>query len=175
MSATNRGAERNPQDFYSTPEKAFRPLLDLLPRDVSFWEPAQGDGRLVRWLAESGRQAGGGDLSTGTDFLADESQREFIITNPPFSIVCIGDRPARSTKVVGGFLPHALAHAPEVMFLLRLNYLGASYRRDFFKAHEPAALFVITPRPAFHGATSTDSCEYAWFYWGNRFSGINHL
>ncbi len=172
MSATGRGAVRNAQDFYATPEVAFRPLLSILPTDVAYWEPAQGDGRLVRLLTESGRRAAGADLTTGTDFLKDETRREFIITNPPFSIVCLR---ASKTTISGGFLPHALAHAPEVMFLLRLNYLGAVFRRDFFKANEPAALFVLSDRPKFHGASGTDACEYAWFYWGQRFNGIHHL
>lgn len=139
--------------------------------DVDFWEPAQGDGRLVRWLTESGRRAAGADLSTGTDFLKDTTRREFIITNPPFSAVCFK---ASKTAVVGGFLPHALAHADEVMFLLRLNYLGATFRKSFFQAHEPAALFVLSDRPKFHGASGSDACEYAWFYWGKRFTGIHH-
>lgn len=167
MSATNRGAVRNPQDFYATPEGAFRPLLDILPRDVDFWEPAQGDGRLVRWLQESGRRAAGADLSTGTDFLKDRTGRDFIITNPPFSIVC--------QKDYTGFLPHALDRSAEVMFLLRLNYLGGQYRRRFFLAHEPAAIFVLSKRPRFHGASGTDACEYGWFYWGHRYHGISHL
>lgn len=171
MSATNRGAIRNAQDFYSTPEGAFKPLLSVLPKDVSYWEPAQGDGRLVRWLTESGRRAAGADLATGTDFLTDTTRREFVITNPPFSMVCLK---ASKETVSGGFLPHALTHSKEVMLLLRLNYLGATYRRDFFREHEPAALFVITPRPMFHGATGSDACEYAWFYWGHRFTGIHH-
>lgn len=166
MSATNRGAERNPQDFYSTPESAFKPLIPFLPTDVTFWEPSQGDGRLVKWLVESGRRAAGSDLSEGNDFLSDTTQREFIITNPPFSIVC--------RKDMTGFLPHAIAHAPEVMFLLRLNYLGGQYRKPFFQSHEPSAIFVLSERPKFHGASGTDACEYAWFYWGNRIRGIFH-
>lgn len=166
MSATNRGSERNPRDFYATPESAFAPILPLLPTDVDFWESAQGDGRLVRWLTSSGRRAAGADLVTGTDFLADETRRDFIITNPPFSIVLRRDGT--------GFLPHALAHAPEVMFLLRLNYLGGQYRKAFFRQHEPAAIFVLSERPRFHSASGTDACEYGWFYWGPRWSGIRH-
>jgi hypothetical protein len=172
MSATNRGTERNAQDFYSTPESAFKPLLEFLPYDVDYWEPAQGDGRLVQWLTSAGRRAAGADLSQGTDFLKDTRRRQFIITNPPFSIVCLRGEFA---GVEGGFLPHALSLAPEVMFLLRLNYLGARYRRDFFRAHEPSAIFVLSERPRFHGASGTDACEYGWFYWGKRWRGIKHL
>jgi len=169
VSATNRGAIRNPQDFYATPESAFTPLLGVLPRDVAFWEPAQGDGRLVRWLTRSGRRAAGADLATGQDFLQDQTRREFIITNPPFSLTVMRGDPST------GFLPHALSIAPEVMLLLRLNFLGAQYRKPFFQANEPAAIYVLSERPKFHGATGTDACEYGWFYWGRRFQGIHHI
>lgn len=177
MSATNRGATRTPRDFYATPERTFRPLLDVLPRDVAYWEPAAGDGRLIRWLRESGRQALGADLcaAPGTprslvfnrrDFLKDRQPRQFILTNPPFSL---------GLK----FCQHAVEVAPEILFLLPLNFLGALYRREWFRAHEPNAIFVITPRPSFglnkHGKKGTDANEYGWFYWGERWNGIRHL
>lgn len=73
----------------------------------------------------------------------------------------------------------SLELAPEVLLLLPLNFLGAFYRKEFLSAHEPAALFVITPRPSFgknkHGKKGTDSNEYAWFYWGPRWRGVHHL
>lgn len=177
MSATNRGAKRNARDFYATPEKSFQPLLEHLPRDVRFYEPAAGDGRLIRWLRDSRRAAFGADLcqsrmhyraliATGKDFLQDRTRRQFIITNPPFSLSL-------------EFCAHALTLAPEVMMLLRLNFLGAVKRRDWWRKHEPAALFVLSSRPSFgknkHGKRGTDATEYAWFYWGERFSGIRHL
>ncbi len=166
MSATNRGAKRNKADFYATPEGAFKPLLAHLPRRVIYWEPAQGDGRLVRWLRESGRRAYGTDLNVGRDFLKSEARRQFIITNPPFSL-------ARE------FIDHARALAPEVMMLLRLNFLGAEMRREWWIANEPAAIFVLSQRPKFgknkHGKLSSDATEYGWFYWGTRFSGIRHF
>ena len=160
MSSTHRGAERNPRDFYATPESAFKPVLQYLPRKPRYWEPAQGDGRLVRMLQSSGRRAAGADLATGTDFLKDNRRREFILTNPPFSLAF-------------EFLEHSLELAPEVMLLLRLNFLGSSKRRDFFRLNEPNAIFVITPRPSFSRG-GNDSCEYGWFYWGRRYQGIKH-
>jgi hypothetical protein len=169
MSATNRGAIRNERDFYATPEWAFAPIVPMLPHDVNFWEPACGDGRLVRMLSESGRSAAGADLlphgyaegfQVG-NFLEDTTRREFIITNPPFSLAF-------------DFVRHAANLAPEVLMLLRLNFLGAVSRAEWFRAHEPSALFMITPRPSFTNGGGTDSCEYAWIYWGTRFQGIHH-
>lgn len=163
MSSTNRGAVRKPADFYATPKEAFMPLLAYLPPPcaVDYWEPACGDNRLITWLRESGRHADGSDLSLGTNFLKDFTRRQFIITNPPFSLA-------------QEFCQHALVYSEEVCMLLRLNFLGAQKRRDWWMAHEPNALFVLSKRPDFTG-DGGDSCEYAWFYWGNRFRGIRHL
>ncbi len=162
MSATNRGAKRQPKDFYPTPESAFKPLLEILPHHTNYFEPAQGDGRLVRWLIESGRWCDGADITTGTDFLTTESPKEFIITNPPFSLA-------------QKFVAHALTLSENVMMLLPLGFLGAQCRRDWFVANEPAALFVLSKRPSFTSDGKTDAADYAWFYWGSRHRGIFHL
>lgn len=159
MSSTNRGAVRNAADFYPTPESAFRPLLAHLPRDVEYWEPACGDGRLIAWGRQAGLAINGSDLEN--DFLKDETRRRFILTNPPFTLA-------------KEFCDHALALAPEVLMLLRLNFLGAQKRRAWWQQHEPAALFVLSARPDFTGGGG-DSCDYAWFYWGSRWTGIKHL
>ena len=165
MSATNRGALRRERDFYPTPESAFKPLLEkVLPVNVRFYEPARGDGRLVEWLRVSGRDAYGSDLAQGFDFLKRKKsfQRDFIITNPPFSLA-------------QEFVTHALTLSDDVMMLLPLGFLGSQKRRDWFVVNEPAALFVLSQRPSFTGDGKTDAADYAWFYWGNRWGGINHL
>src|SRR5687768_1287627 len=98
MSATNRGSSRDPKDFYPTCLSAFEPLLSVLPMDSVFWEPCAGDGRLIRSLRASGRNADGRDLyppdvsflsidglgydPTPVDYLKDFTPRDFVITNP---------------------------------------------------------------------------------------------
>ena len=129
MSSTNRGAVRNSADFYATPESAFKPLLPFLQRGVTFWEPASGDDRLIHWLREAGMEADGNDLRHGYDFLKDQTVRGVIITNPPFSLA-------------QEFVDHARRHAPEVIMLLRLNFLGAQKRHDWWCANEPSALYL---------------------------------
>ena len=161
MSSTNRGTKRNAADFYSTPAGAFAPLMPILPRNVSYWEPACGDCRLFAWLTDEGFAAGGTDLAIGGDFLADKTTREFIITNPPFALA-------------QEFVSHALRHSYETMMLLRLNFLGSQKRRDWWQLNEPSALFVLSSRPDFTDGGG-DSCEYAWFYWGRRWQGVRHL
>ena len=204
MSSTNRGAVRQEADFYATPEAAFHPLIPYLthvPKPI--WEPASGDDRLVKWMNEKAIFAQGNDLRNGYDFLKDATRRETILTNPPFSLA-------------QEFVDHAFSHSDHVFMLLRLNFLGAGCRRDWWRLHEPSALFVLSDRPGFvmackckqtyckhawtvpleterpklcpkcgsignaatkHGIgiSTTDSCEYAWFAWSDKFKGIYHL
>lgn len=180
MSATNRGATRNERDFYATPEEAFKPLIPFLPREWSYWEPACGDGRLIRWMKEAGLWAFGADLEPQCDypqinFLEDTTFRNCIITNPPFSLA-------------QEFCDHAIKHSNHVFMLLRLNFLASVKRRDWFRQNEPAALFVLSKRPSFTGNGKTDATDYAWVYWHSllqgavaqelpaiRYRGIYHL
>ena len=171
MSATNRGAVRDPKDFYATPLTAFMPLIPFLPK-VKTWEPACGDGRLVRAMLASGIDAWGSDLfpQDGTvpvDFLAVEmGHHPCIVTNPPFSLGL-------------EFADRAIASAEHVFLLLRLNFLGAKKRKIWWIDHEPNAIFVLSDRPKFcknkKGKMATDACEYGWFYWGPLHEGIHHL
>lgn len=200
MSATNRGATRNERDFYATPMSAYAPLLPYLPNTLEYWEPACGDGRLIAWSQQAGLTMRGTDIAPNngfgapTDFLKDETLREFIVTNPPFSIA-------------QAFASHALSRAREVMLLLPLGFLGSSKRRDWWKANETSALFPLSERPSFAmhvkcrdcghseyfptgtkrpkacskctsfeiSISTTDAQDYAWFYWGRRWHGTIHL
>lgn len=161
--------ENREADFYGTPLAAFERLLPYLPVHSDYWEPCAGDGRIVVWLRAAGFTAAGADLFAqnklvvhGLDFLRDETQHDFIITNPPFSLA-------------QEFITHALKHSRECLMLLRLNFLGAKKRRTWWRdGHTPNALFVLSDRPDFTGAGG-DACEYAWFYWGRRWSGWHWL
>lgn len=162
MSSTNRGSIRNPKDFYPTPDFSFKPLLPHLDRRGIFWEPAKGDGRLVRWMIEFGLEADGDDIETGCDYLDDNTPRHTVITNPPFSFAF-------------EFCKNAISTAQNIYFLLPLNFLGSQKRKDWFENHEPQSIFILSKRPSFRPDGRTDSNEYGWFYWGNRHIGIWHL
>lgn len=164
MSATNRGAIRNERDLYSTPEAAFKPLLPAIIKlgCETVWEPACGDRRLIKWMCECRILAGGEDISTGHNFLEDYTEREAIVTNPPFSLAM-------------EFCQHAVQLSPNVFMLLRLNFLASRKRRAWFLDNEPSALFVLSDRPSFTGNGKTDATDYAWFYWGEEHAGIFHL
>lgn len=136
MSATNRGAVREDRDFYATPREAFEPLLPYLPKDKLIWEPACGDGRLIAMMQQYGLRADGTGLALGDDFLKDQTRRECQLTNPPFTLA-------------QAFCDHALELSTEVWMLLRLNFLASEERKQWWKEHEPQALFVLSSRPSF--------------------------
>lgn len=166
MSATNRGAKRIANDFYSTPIESFNPLIPYIKQlGVACFEPACGDGRLVRALEENGIPAWGKDIAIdGYDFLKDENCNigiHCIVTNPPFSLA-------------QEFITQATACSKNVFMLLRLNFLGSKKRKIWWGSHEPSALFVLSDRPDFTGEGG-DACDYAWFYWGTAYKGIIHL
>lgn len=166
MSSTNRGSERRENDFYATPKSAFEPMLPFIKAlNVPVWEPACGDGRLIKWMQAYGIRAAGSDITKPVlpiDFLEDEGICKCIVTNPPFSLAF-------------EFCRHAVSHSEHVFMLLRLNFLSSKKRKKWFQEHEPGAIFVLSKRPDFTGEGG-DSCDYAWFYWGRHpFNPFNHL
>lgn len=148
MSATGRGTNRDPKDFYATPKPAFLPLIPHLPRGVQYWEPCAGDGRLVQMLRDAGHENSYGSdlfpqsedgalyLPQSVDYLKDTAQRDFVLTNPPFSVAF-------------EMAQHAMNHSREFMFLLRLSFLESDERGDWLTANEPAGLWVLRKRPSF--------------------------
>lgn len=76
-------------DMCMTPPYAVPPLLELLkiPHGTTVWEPAAGEGDLVRTLIAAGLDVVDTTLERGVDFfefsLPDNPP---IITNPPYSI-----------------------------------------------------------------------------------------
>jgi hypothetical protein len=70
---------------YQTPPCAARPLVDLVPKKWTVWEPASGHGNLVSMLKERGNTVIATDIQTGQDFLKWKPRRHYdaIITNPP--------------------------------------------------------------------------------------------
>lgn len=163
MSSTTQ-PKRDGPDFYPTPQTAFKPLLPFLPTGVLIWEPACGDRRLINLMIEAGLRSSGADLMISNyDYLKDQEYYSCIVTNPPYSRAL-------------DFVIHACAHADEVFMLLPLNFLASQKRGEWFKAHEPCALFVLCKRPSFC-YNRTDSTDYAWFHWAKkpRHKGIFHL
>lgn len=158
MSATGRnvpGHERDPRDFYETPRWAVEAALDWLSPWTPTLDPCAGHGAL---LVRGGRGIEidpfilrGPLISTG-DGLALLWRGERVFMNPPF-----GDAQRWIIKAVD--------EADSACVLMRLGYLAGQKRREWWIAHPPDGILVLSRRPSFaHG--KTDNADYCWVAWG---------
>lgn len=169
MSATGRGAERAEADYYPTPAWCVQRLLDHVELPAGIWlEPSAGEGHIIRaaqlsrvwWIAVEMREECGPPLRAVCDdvVIADFLRWDGVhvpcavaLGNPPFSLA-------------QEFVEHALRHAEQVVYLLRLSFLESQKRRAFFGRVGVPDVFVLPERPSFTGE-GTDSCAYAWMRW----------
>jgi hypothetical protein len=169
MSATNRGAERRMDDFYTTPAWCVHALLREVHLPGGTWlEPACGDGAIVEAVKEIRQDVCWTAFDIRERKLCLGSVRDYldraipvlerpavIITNPPFSLA--REFVERSFEVTDG----------PVVMLLRLNWLASQKRAEFLREHAPD-VYVLPRRPSFTGDKRTDACEYAWYIWSSR-------
>jgi len=189
VSATKRGAARVPLDHYRTPrwcvEALIRrewlaPLFSEAGELPTFLDPGCGDGAILRALRDclpppgsflgveldptraAAARRGGLQVIEG-DFLSYAEQW----TGSPRVQAVVGNPPYRQAA---DFVRAALKIIPptgKVAFLLRLNFLGSSRKRqDIVGAGSPLErVLVLSRRPSFTGNGKTDACDYAWFVW----------
>lgn len=157
MSATGRGVERRPDDFYSTPRWCTEALLRKLapcPYE-SVLDPCCGDGAILKCFSDpverhgielDGPRAGlaisnsGGFIGCADALEAPWPAADLIVTNPPYSLA-------------GDFIEKALDRqdagaCTDVAMLLRLSYLG-SQERAIFHRKRAARVIVFPRRPSF--------------------------
>ena len=161
-------------DAYFSPPEAIASLLHIeqahLPRCI--WEPAAGDGAMVRPLRGAGYTVIASDIAdygledceAGLDYLKAKPppDAQGIVTNPPY-------KPAER------FARKALREVPYVALLLRTNFLESAKRLPFFREHEPARIWISARRlPMMHrfgwsGLRNnySNTC-HAWFIWDSR-------
>lgn len=169
IGTTSTYAERG-VDFYPTPLEGVLGLLAAegmrIPAKV--WEPACGDGAIVRPLRATGREVIASDLydyglegaDVGVDFLSVEGTTSFaIVTNPPF-------------RVGLDFARQAIAISPYVALFFRLAFLESETRLPFFRRSPPSVVHVFSCRlPMMHrqgyeGAKIEKAAlPFAWFVW----------
>lgn len=154
MSATNRGAIRNENDFYATPPDAVEAIFARISCDAEAiaFEPCRGSGSITnKFTCNTVYYC---ELSEGIDFLADRPLPlvDLTVTNPPFSLA-------------QEFITKSLQHTRGIVaYLLRLNFLGSQKRKDWWQSRRPSHLYILSKRPSFTGG-ATDATEYAWFIW----------
>lgn len=158
-------------DAYFSPYEAIWPLIDLeenMPRHI--WEPAAGDGVIVRALRQNGFKVTASDIAdyhtrglgiqTGIDYrnaIIPKGVRG-IVTNPPYLLAI-------------EFIRKAIKEVPYSAWLLRSNFLESEGRFSFFRENPPARVLISSRRlPMMHrlgytGPKSTSNTCFAWFIW----------
>lgn len=171
MSATNRGSERRPNDFYETPETVTTDFLfNHLEGDFRrILEPCAGSGKMVRVLRERFPNAIIDTMDIDNhpeipeamhemvaDFLEHKIKHpkyDLIFTNPPYSL---------AREIIG----HALESYPRatIVMLLRVGFLESKKRYSWWQDKLPTELHILANRPSFDGK-GNDATAYAWFVW----------
>jgi hypothetical protein len=193
MSATNRSKfrESHPNDYYVTPDWIVEDLLSTITSNTDdkleyanivsmanshgVLDPCAG-GRtgltlptypnvLGRYLPDAGvtsldiREDADADYK-GVDFLGFSNDLDvlnqkygLIISNPPFQTAQEFIERSYDMLVPGG----------NVIFLLRLGFLGSAKRFAFFQKYKPDIIFVHHKRPSFSENGKTDADYYAHF------------
>lgn len=159
-----RFADLNGPDFYPTPDWATHALVDNERFDGRIWEPACGNGTMVKVLNDSGCPVDGSDLfdrgfgEIGVDFLKTNRTVENVVTNPPYNSA-------------EGFVEAGLRQAThKLCLLLRLAFLeGANRQKTIFAKAPPARVWVFSERITFYPAGAevkgSGTTAYAWFVW----------
>jgi hypothetical protein len=157
-------------DAYFSPPEAVSSLLRIestyLPRCI--WEPAAGDGAIVRPLQSAGYRVVASDIvdygledcSSGVDYLKAKAPAgvQAVVTNPPYKLAVL-------------FAEKALLEVPYLALLLRTNFLESAARLPFFRRHQPARIWISSRRlPMMHrhgwkGPRAPSNTCFAWFIW----------
>lgn len=162
-------AERGVDAYFTCPE-AIKSLMAIeqLPDDV--FEPACGDGAIVKPLLAAGHHVVTSDIIDyglpGTEianYLAAPPRFEVdgIVTNPPF-------------KLGIEFAQKAVREVDYVALLLRFNWLETPRRKAFFEQSGLSHIWLSSRRlPAMHrygyvGKKTSSNTAYAWYVWDRR-------
>lgn len=176
MSATGRGRDRNPRDFYRTPAWCVDALLNVEGLLADVFDPACGDGAILAAIQAhgAGHTVHAQELDHAVALKASQRLRSpvavgdsldesacwpdaDVVMNPPY-------------RQAADFVRRALQEVPprgKVCALMRLNFLGSSRTRlDIVgPSSQLARVLVLPKRPSFTGDGRSDACEYAWMIW----------
>lgn len=168
--------ERETDDFYPTPPEPTRALLSAeLSRLRDFpciWEPAVGDGAMVREMERVGLTVVASDLVDRGCGASINSFYEFgypaanaIVTNPPFGECGWGNGKAR-------WLKHALdvLDVDYMALLMNWSWPGAGGLRHFYAQHPPARVYLMRWKIDFTGQGAPPMLN-GWFVWDKQHVG----
>jgi len=167
--------EREKDDFYPTPPEPTRALLSVeglrMAEFPVVWEPAAGDGAMVREMEGYGLKVAASDLvdrgcgaalASFYAFTAETALGRAVVTNPPFK-ECNADP---------GWIRHALetCGVTYMALLLPVNWLGAAGRAALWTKHPPARVYLMRWRIDFTGQGAPPMLN-AWFIWDSAHVG----
>lgn len=168
--------EREPDDFYPTPPEPTRAFLhaeiDRLLDFGTIWEPAAGDGAMVREMESVGLTVRASDLidrGCGADIRSfydfPVAPARAILTNPPFAECGWGNGKAR-------WLKHALdvLDVEYMALLLNWTFPGAGGLAPFWSQHPPARVYLMRWKIDFTGQGAPPMLN-GWFVWDRHASG----
>ena len=157
---------REKDDFYPTPPEPTRAIIKAergrLAKFDAIWEPACGDGAMVREMQAVGLGAIpsdmvdrgiGADIRSFYDF--DEAPSKAILTNPPFN-ECNSGR----------WIRHALdtLGVEYMALLLPFSWPGAEIRAGLWARNPPARVYLMRWRIDWTGAGAPPMLN-AWYVW----------
>jgi len=163
-------ANRQKDDFYPTPERASRALLEVESFTGAIWEPACGDGAISKVLEDAGYSVISTDLTDRgygaprCDFLMEwHLAAPNIVTNPPF-------------RLATPFMRHAWAlGARKMALLLRLACLEGIERSEFYDHSNLARVWVFRSRLSMYRngerMAADGTVAFAWFVWDREHDG----
>ena len=162
---------RNAFDFYPTPADVTQALVDYLniPRTVTIWEPASGDGAISRVLEMAGYSVYSSDIRPegygdgGIDFLYETQRRgDMVITIPPFN-------------VAEEFICKCTAYGIPFALLLKSQYFQVMSRLTLFREIPPALVLPLSWRPSFDLSRGNQpTMEFSWFVWDKSREGTRY-
>jgi hypothetical protein len=156
FSCNNQG-QRRESDYYETPFSMTQQLLEQEPFDEqkTFLEPCCGARAIAQYLPNCTAY----DLREGHDFLLEQRQFHYIITNPPFSKAF-------------EFIKHCKKVATDKFaLLLPLSYLHGQQRYESGIFQGLKTVYVFTRYPMLGDALREDGkyrtgmMVYAWYIW----------
>jgi hypothetical protein len=157
-------------NFYPTPPEATRALLSVETFDGDIWEPACGEGHMVRVLKDAGHCVVATDLNdrgfgtAGIDFLKQEKPlARHIVSNPPYG-----------RGLADAFLDKALAltrrTGGKVAMLFNLSSLAEPSRTPLWRQRPPVRIYAIDsvlcwPEPVRSPPAHFQRQRYCWAVW----------
>lgn len=168
--------EREPNEFYPTPPEPTRAFLaaeiDRLRAFGAVWEPAAGDGAMVREFRALGLnvvasdlidRGCGAEIRSFYDFAA--APAPAIVTNPPFAECNWRDGNGR-------WLRHALGtlDVPYMALLLSWSWPGAGQLGPLWAEHPPARVYLMRWKIDFTGQGAPPNLN-GWFVWDSAHRG----